>query len=279
MRTEPSRQIHLDFHTSEDLPDIGGDFSKEQFQEALRVGRVNQINVFAKCHHSWSYYPTRVGKPHPNLTTDLLGGQLEACHEIGVAAPIYYTGGWSAHDAEEHPDWCMRTKDGDFVTHDWPADASPDDPKPLFQWKELCVSGEYHELMAAQTEEICKLYRVDGFFYDIYRAHEICYCERCRAGMAREGFNVADERQVEAFRALTIERHATALSRIITDLHPNASIYFNGLTSIERPQNFRYGLHRVNTKNDLEDLPTTWGGYDKFPIRAKIFHRERKPVV
>jgi len=94
MRTEPSRQIHLDFHTSEHLPDIGAEFSKEQFQEALRVGRVNQINVFAKCHHSWSYYPTKIGKPHPNLATDLLGGQLEACHEIGVAAPIYYTGGW-----------------------------------------------------------------------------------------------------------------------------------------------------------------------------------------
>ncbi|TFH03855.1 MAG: hypothetical protein E4H09_04530, partial [Spirochaetales bacterium] len=279
MITEPSRQIHLDFHTSESLPDIGAAFSREQFQEALKLGRVNQINVFAKCHHSWSYYPTRVGKPHPNLKVDLLGGQIEACHEIGVVAPIYFTGGWSAHDAETHPEWCMRTAGGDFVTHDWPANPGPSDAKPTFQWKELCVRGEYHELMLAQTEEICRDYPVDGFFYDIYRPHEICYCDQCRAGMASEGLDVTVESDVERYRAQTMQRHMKALSDVILASHPRASIYFNGLTALDRPQSFRYGLHRVNTKNDLEDLPTTWGGYDKFPLRAKIFHREKKPVV
>lgn len=279
MSTEPSRQIHLDFHTSEHLPDIGGDFSKEQFQEALKTGHINLINVFAKCHHSWSYYPTKVGKPHPNLQTDLLGRQIEACHEIGVKAPIYFTGGWSAHDAEEHPQWCMRTEAGDIVTTNWPADAAPDDPKPTFQWKELCVSGEYHELMATQTQEICRTYPVDGFWYDIYRAFLPCYCDRCRAGMQAEGVDTRDALQVEAYRARTILRHAEELTAIIRGRHPDASVYFNGLTMIERPQNFRYRLHQVNTKNDLEDLPTTWGGYDKFPLRAKIFHREHKPVV
>ena len=45
---EGTRQIHLDFHTSEHIPDIGKDFSKKQFQEALKVGKVNAINIFAK---------------------------------------------------------------------------------------------------------------------------------------------------------------------------------------------------------------------------------------
>lgn len=73
MRTEPTRQVHLDFHTSEHIPDVGASFRKEQFQEALRLGHVNQINVFAKCHHSWSYYPTSIGTRHPHLSIDLLG--------------------------------------------------------------------------------------------------------------------------------------------------------------------------------------------------------------
>ena len=279
MTIEPTRQVHLDFHTSEHLPDIGAEFTKEGFQDALRTGRINQINVFAKCHHSWCYYPTKVGKPHPNLKTDLLGGQIEACHELDVVAPIYVTGGWSAHDAEEHPDWCMRTIDGDFVTHDWPTDAHPDDPKPTFQWKELCVTGEYHEHMVALTDEICRLYPADGFFFDIYRAHELCYCERCRAGMAADGIDLRDTGRVAEYRARTIRTHAEEITRVIRSYHAKASIYFNGTTAIERPENFRYRLHEVNTKNDLEDLPTTWGGYDKFPLRAKVFHRERKPVV
>ena len=74
------RQVHLDFHTSEKLPFIGKDFSKKQFQEALKLGNIDAINIFAKCHHSWSYYPTKVGKMHPNLDFDLLGAQIEACH-------------------------------------------------------------------------------------------------------------------------------------------------------------------------------------------------------
>ena len=91
MITLPSRQIHLDFHTSEHIPDVGRKFDKNQFQEALKVGRVNWINIFAKCHHSWSYYPTNVGQVHPTMVAnlDLLGQQIEACHEIGVRAPIY----------------------------------------------------------------------------------------------------------------------------------------------------------------------------------------------
>jgi hypothetical protein len=277
MPIEPTRQIHLDFHTSESLPGIGSQFSKEQFQEALQLGRVNLINVFAKCHHSWSYYPTKVGKPHPNLTCDLLGGQIEACHEIGVRAPIYYTMGWSAHDAETHPEWCMRDANGKIIG-DW-GEVAPDQPKPTFQWKKLCPSGGYHALIMAQTEEICREYPVDGLWYDIYQAEHPCYCETCRKGMRDAGFDVADPMDVERFRARTIRLHTEALKALILGYHPEASVYFNGLTALARPQNVRYHLFGVNTKNDLEDLPTTWGGYDKFPLRAKLFHREGKPYT
>src|SRR6185437_1046531 len=100
------RQVHLDFHTSECIPDVGAAFSEKEFQAALKLGRINSITLFAKCHHSWSYYPTRIGRPHPNLVTDLLGRQIAACHAIGVRCPIYYPVGWSSNDAADHPDWC-----------------------------------------------------------------------------------------------------------------------------------------------------------------------------
>ena len=44
----PSRQVHLDFHTSEFIPGIGEKFDKKQWQEALKVGHINAINIFAK---------------------------------------------------------------------------------------------------------------------------------------------------------------------------------------------------------------------------------------
>ena len=279
MTHEPSRQIHLDFHTSELIPGIGAGFSKAQFQDALKTGHVNLINIFAKCHHGWSYYPTKIGNPHPHLEIDLLGQQIEACHEIGVTAPIYFTMGWSANDAETHPEWCVRTESGDISATSWDPEAGPDTPKPGYQWKHLCPSGEYHQLIRSQTDEICRTYPVDGFWYDIYQGHVYCYCERCRKGMKEAGLDAKDPKDAARYKARTIQRHCEELVSLITGHHPEASIYFNGLTSLDRQENLEYKLYRWNTKNDLEDLPTTWGGYDKFPLRAKLFHKEGKPIV
>ena len=39
----PSRQIHLDFHTSEHIPGVGSRFSRRQFQEALQIGQASSM--------------------------------------------------------------------------------------------------------------------------------------------------------------------------------------------------------------------------------------------
>jgi hypothetical protein len=39
------RQVHLDFHNSEYLKGIGEAFDKEQFQESLKKGRIDSINL------------------------------------------------------------------------------------------------------------------------------------------------------------------------------------------------------------------------------------------
>jgi GH35 family endo-1,4-beta-xylanase len=268
-RPLPTRQIHLDFHTSEHIPDIGAAFDKAQWQEALRVGHVNSINIFAKGHHSWSYYPTKVGKVHPNLDFDLLGAQVEACHEMGVECPFYFTVGWSATDAEEHPEWCARRKDGGFV---WPGrtNAKPDDAYPTFAWKLLCPSGEYHDHIMAQVEEICESYDMDGFWFDIYQLRHGCWCERCMASMKEKGVNTEDNDAVVRHFAGVYKRHMKALRELIAQYHPEATIFFNGTVHIDR-HNHASRVYEYNTHQDLEDLPTGWGGYDKFPYRAKYY--------
>ena len=83
----PSRQIHLDFHTSEHIPGVGSQFDKRQWQEALKLGHVNLINIFGKGHHSWAYYPTKAGKMHPTLEFDLLGAQIDGLPRDRRALP------------------------------------------------------------------------------------------------------------------------------------------------------------------------------------------------
>lgn len=98
------RQVHLDFHTSEAVPDIGKDFTKENFQKMLKAGHVDSITVFSKCHHGWSYHPTKANKMHPGLSFDLLGAQIEAAHEIGVKTPVYLSAG-----LDENARWSIRS--------------------------------------------------------------------------------------------------------------------------------------------------------------------------
>ena len=103
------RQVHLDFHTSEHIPAVGGRFDKAQFQQMLKEGHVDSITVFSKCHHGWSYHPTRTNEMHPTLTFDLLKAQIEACHEIGVNAPGYISAGYDEKYARLHPDHLLRS--------------------------------------------------------------------------------------------------------------------------------------------------------------------------
>ena len=60
------RQVHLDFHTSELIPDVGLDFDPQNFLHTLQAARVDSINVFAKCHHGYLYYDSKIGTKHPS---------------------------------------------------------------------------------------------------------------------------------------------------------------------------------------------------------------------
>ncbi len=43
------RQVHLDYHTSPDIPGIGSEFDAEQFTQTLEQARVDSITCFARC--------------------------------------------------------------------------------------------------------------------------------------------------------------------------------------------------------------------------------------
>lgn len=63
------RQIHLDFHTSEEIPMIAADFDVKAFAATMRQADVSSVTVFARCHHGWLYYPSRAFPEliHPHL--------------------------------------------------------------------------------------------------------------------------------------------------------------------------------------------------------------------
>src|SRR5690242_8188316 len=131
----PFRQVHLDFHTSPDIPDVGADWDAGHFVDTLRAARVNSITLFAKCHHGMNYYPSQIGPVHPALKFDLLGEQIAACHAAGIRCPIYISVVWDVSAAARHPEWRQVGADGQLIGR-----------TPLENgrgWPWLCVNNAY----------------------------------------------------------------------------------------------------------------------------------------
>ena len=84
------RQIHLDFHTSEEIAGIGAEFDPDEFASTLEKARVNSITCFARGHHGWIYFDSVKfpERKHPYLTRNLLKEQIEACHARDIRVPI-----------------------------------------------------------------------------------------------------------------------------------------------------------------------------------------------
>ncbi len=272
MSSRIHRSVHLDFHTSPDIENIGSRFDKKQFQQALLKGKLESITVFAKCHHGLCYYPTNVGTMHKHLSFDLTGAMVDAAHEIGVRAPIYITAGWSDLDSTNHPEWAAVKRPAEKVAEH--TDASP---RPFTSWTKMCLNdGEYCKHIYELTREICDRYEtVDGLFYDICLDERACYCPECIKGMTEMGLDPDSDGDA---RRYYVEKHQSFMSKcyaILREKHPDATIFFNsGGANIFLPEFQAYSTHY-----EMEDLPTFWGGYDKLPLNAKYFSHKGKNYI
>jgi hypothetical protein len=250
------RQVHLDFHTSPECKHVGDDFDPKIFVETLQQAHVNAINIFSKCHHGYSYYPTKVGTMHPHLSFDLLGQQIEALHHAGMLCPIYYSIRWDELAGQQHPEWVVVDKEGRVVTR-----------PPLSGdtgWTTLDMASGYSDYVMAQVEEIGAWYEVDGFWFDI------CfplpnYSLWAQAEMRKAGVRMDDDNAVWAYAQQAQEHVFEKLTRLVHNTAPEATLFYNGTIGRDMRRVIPYMTHL-----EVESLPTTahWG-YLHFPIMAR----------
>lgn len=253
------RQIHLDFHTSEAIPGVGKDWDKAHFQEMLKLGHVDSINVFAKCHHGWCYYPTKVqySKPHPTLKIDLLGSMIEAAHEIDVKIPAYISVGLDEKNVDDHTDWLIRMGDATTIWAGWLQAG----------YHEFCMNSPYLDYVIAQAEEVAKNYEADGIWLDIVGVRDCC-CENCVRAMKKRGWDPRDKEKRAELGRETYLNYARRINAAIHAVNPKLLIYHN---SGHVPRGDRE-IAALPTHQELESLPTGGWGYDHFPLSARYVH-------
>ncbi|HUU11558.1 MAG TPA: beta-galactosidase trimerization domain-containing protein [Phycisphaerae bacterium] len=260
----PITQVHLDFHTSELVSDVGADFDADAFADTFARAHVGMVTVFGKCHHGWSYYPTKVGAVHPSLKFDLMGRQIAALHKRGIRAPVYLSVGLDERSWRLDPG----------LEAVGPGGRIRDALRP--GWHLLCMNApEYIEYVAAQAEEVLENYPADGLFYDILmHPKPSCQCARCIARMVREGVDPEDPASAAAFSHRVIREAHQRLVRMFRGKPKGLSCFFNSCFTLAARDLVPYDTHV-----DVESLPTGGWGYGHFPLMGRFGRTFGKPFV
>ncbi len=250
----PFRQVHLDFHTSECMPDVGSQFSEENFEKALKLGHINSITLFSKCHHGWSYHPTKVNVMHPTLDTNLLDRQLKVCQKLGVRTQIYISAGLDERKAYEFPQFLVSVK-------------GLENDLTQARFHQVCLNNdEYLEMLSAEVAEVMEMFagRSDGVFLDICFPPP-CVCSYCVNDMLSIGLNPENDEDVKKHARMTYDKFTAKIRNTVAKYDPEMPVFFN---CGNIPRNDRSFIFANNKHLELESLPTGGWGYDHFPLSA-----------
>lgn len=253
------RQIHLDFHTSGLIPDIGRDFDPEAFAATLEAAHVDSVTCFARCHHGWLYYDSKAMPDcvHPNLKNrNLLREQIEACHRHNIKVPVYTTVQWDDKVAKEHYDWLVLNEFGA------PFKQLPFEPG---FYRNICLNSPYVDYLKRQIRDMFDcLGELDGVFLDILNIRP-CACPRCVAEMSAEGLDASNEAVRYEFAQRVLDRFKRDMTAFIHEIQPDCPVFYNA--------GFISTRHRACidafTHLEIESLPGGAWGYDHFPATAR----------
>lgn len=249
------RQVHLDFHTSEQIAGIGARFDAAAFARRLSEARVNSVTCFSKCHHGMIYHDTKfTAARHPFLEVNLLKEQIEACHAAGIRVPIYISVGFDELMAREHPEWVEVTAEGK-VRGAGPLEAG---------WRNLCFNTPYVDYVSEQTQEVLSLFETDGLFFDIIHQGPCC-CRWCMAGMQEQGLNPEWEADRKAYAFQVRDDMKRRLAAEVRAVNPDCLIFWNSghVDPTLRPSLDTY------SHLELESLPSGGWGYDHYPLSVR----------
>lgn len=254
-----SRQVHLDFHTSPLIEGIGKDFNKEEFGEVLEKARVNSITCFARCHHGYLYYDSKINKEriHPNLVNkNLLKEQIEACHERNIKAPIYLPVQWDKFTYDEHPEWVSKDLDGNII--------KGEGGKPGF-YEFLCVNTPYRDFLKNHVREILEMFpEADGLFFDIVMVVP-CACENCKKSMEELGIDYTIKGERLKFSEKMLNEFKYEMTEFVKEINENVTIFYNGSHISPALKDSIDSYSHI----EIESLPSGGWGYMHFPITVR----------
>ena len=265
----PKRAVHLDFHTSPDIADVGRDFDPDDFAQTFVDAHVDSVTVFAKCHHGHLYYGTGRAERHPGLRKDidLLRAQVEALHARNIKAPIYLSVQVDDYAGVQHPDWCVLDERGQIFKMGGPLGAG---------WRIVDMSSPYQDYFAEQLAEVLDLFApTDGIFLDMCWDQPSC-SPWAMAAMKKGGYDPLSEADRMAYAREVSESYMKRFKKMVDAAHPGreVGIWFNSRPKTNLDYEKKYLRHV-----EIECLPTGGWGYAYFPYVSRFVRPLALPTL
>ncbi len=234
------RAVHFDFHTQGGIDNLGENFDAAKFARLLSDANVTYINAFARCNMGYSYYPTKVGVPHPYLKGNRLGDMVRECHKLGIGVTGYINVGLNHELSARHPEWLQVNKDGQIYNFANGGNF----------FRTVCYNTGYADHLLAEIAEVLDE-GVDGLFCDCFKLRP-CYCQKCLSDMVSLGIDINDEAAVTDFANSARIKIMQRARRLVPE---NIRLVFTG--SLQWPGK------DINSHFEVESLPASWG-YEYF---------------
>ncbi|RYC71673.1 alpha-amylase family protein [Spirosoma sordidisoli] len=251
------RQVHLDYHTSELITDVGAQFDPDEFADTLAKARVNSVTCFGRCHHGYIYHDTKrfPERHHPHLKRNLLKEQIEACHKRNIRVPVYLTVQWDHFTAREHPEWIVIDEHGK---------ASGTEPFDAGFYRNLDVNTPYGDFLKEYVADLFEAVPIDGLFFDIVKVLDSSNPHTIRQ-MTAKGMNPALKSDRILFYNEVMANWRADMSAFVRSKDRNATIFYN--SGHVGP----YIRRHLPTYShlELESLPSGGWGYLHFPLTGR----------
>ena len=226
------RQLHLDAHLDR-FDAIYRNFDAEAAADIFQAAGFQMVSYMAM--DGPSYYPTKIGVPHPGLDRDFTGELTRALKKRGIRTIVYMSAHLERRFHREHPDWIYNPDPSRTIV----------DTGSIGESAATCLNSSWvDEVAIPQYREILEWYDVDGFFIDGVTQPYLrsnCYCTYCRELFAREvGGNIpTDDSDPKAFAYRKwANRHMEAYMEkvycALSAIKPGVAILNNGVWMVSR---------------------------------------------
>jgi Hypothetical glycosyl hydrolase 6/Beta-galactosidase trimerisation domain len=185
------RKLHLDYHQPPWMTGVAEAITPQEARRQARMFRdagVQAVELFTYDHHGFCFFKSvdgkEYGRTHPGLAQSYTDHMVNAFRDEDIRTIAYINVYGNVHIREQHPEWLIRTADGQHPAAAWLQVGG----------SHVCASSPFiDEYFIPLMQHIIRRFDFDAIWLDggTWLIETLCHCDNCRRQFrAATGYDV-----------------------------------------------------------------------------------------